>query len=112
MRRSRGPGDGQHLVERRLIGDEIEFDELLSRRAELCAAQVQSLHQRATAVVAQALRIGYRDQEQIQRSRARLASIDQVALNQGVVNPAELLRHLAQPLRLQYSLDCLHHAPG
>jgi hypothetical protein len=35
-----------------------------------------------------------------------------VALHQGVVNPAEMLRHLAQPLRLQQSLYCLHRGPG
>ena len=81
------------------IGDEIELDELLARRAELLGAQVQPLHERGAAVVAQALRIGHRDQEQIQRRGARVAAIDQVALHEGLVNPAELLGHLAQPLR-------------
>ena len=82
-----------------MVGEELEIDELLARRAELLGAQVQSLHERGAAVVAQALRIGHRDQEQIQRRCARVAAIDQVALHQGLINPAELLGHLAQPLR-------------
>ena len=84
----------------------------MARRAELLGAQVQSLHERGAGVVAQALRVGHRDQEQVQRRGARVAAIDQVALHQGVINPAELLRHLAQLLRSQQTLDCLHRAPG
>ncbi len=101
----------QHLVQRRYERDEFELDELLACRAEFLGAQVQSLHQRGAAVVAQALRVGHRDQEQIQRCGACLATIDQVALHQGLINPAELLGHLAQPLRPQQSLDCLHRTP-
>ena len=95
-----------------MIGDQLESDELLPRRAELLAAQVQSLHERAAAVIAQALRIGHRDQEQIQRRCLRGTTIDQVALHESLINPAELRGHLAQPLRSQHSLDGLHHAPG
>ena len=71
------------------------------------------LHEGGAGVVAQALRIGHRDQEQVQRGGTRLAAVDQVALHQGVINPAELLGYLAQPLGPQHSLDyslldCLH----
>jgi hypothetical protein len=106
--RDRGPANGQHLVQRSLVGDEIEVDELLACRAELLGTQVQPLRQRGGAVVAQALRIAHRDQEQIQRGCARVAMIDQVALHQRLINPAELLGHLAQPLGAQHSLDWLH----
>ena len=70
-------------------------------RAELLDAQVQALHEGGATVVAQTLRIGHRDQKQIQRRGTRIATIDQVTLHQGVVNPAEVLRHLAQLLRSQ-----------
>ena len=85
---------------------------LAACRAEFLAAQAQPLHERGAAVGAQALRVGHRDQEQVQRRSACVAAIDQVALHQGLINPAELLGHLAQALRQQQSLDCLHRAPG
>jgi len=44
------------------------------------------------------LGVRHRDQEQIQRGGARLAAIDEVLLYERLVNPAELLRDLAQPL--------------
>lgn len=107
-RRGSGPGNGKHLVQRSLIGEEIELDELLARREEFLGAQVQPLRERGAAVVAQALRVGHCDQEQVQRRCARVAAIDQVALHESLVNPAELLGHLAQPLGPQQLLDCLH----
>ena len=84
------------------------MDELLARRAEFLGAQVQPLRERGPTVVAQALRVGHRDQEQVQRCCTRVATIDQVALHESLVNPAELLWHLAQPLGPQQLLDCLH----
>ena len=92
------PRQGQHLVQRRAIGDELQIDELLARRGELLITQVQPPRQRRRAVVAQALGVGHRDQEQVQRSRARLAAVDEVLLYERLVNPAELLGDLAQPL--------------
>jgi hypothetical protein len=35
-----------------------------------------------------------------------------VPLHEGLVNPAELLGHLTQPLGAQHSLDCLHRGSG
>lgn len=81
---------------------------MLARRAELLGAQVQPLREQAAAVVAQALRVGHRDQKQVQRRCARVAMIDQVTLHEALVNPAELLGHLAQSLGPQQLLDCLH----
>jgi hypothetical protein len=66
--------------------------------ARASRAQVQSLHEGGAAVVAQALGVGHRDQEQVQRSRSRLAAVDEVLLHERLVNPAELLRDLPQPL--------------
>ena len=108
-----GAGKCQHLVQRGPIGDEIEIDELPSRRVEFVDAQVQPLRERGAAVVAQALRIGHREQEQVQRRGACIAAIDQMTLHEGLVNPAELLGHLAQPIGPQKLLDrslldCLH----
>jgi hypothetical protein len=71
---------------------------LLARRGELLIAQVQPPRQRGRAVVAQALGVGHRNQEQVQRSRARFAAVDEVLLYERLVNPAELLGDLAQPL--------------
>ena len=66
---------------------------------------------------AQALGVGDGDQEQVQRGGARVTPVDQVPLYQGLINPAELRRHLAHLLRSQHSLDqdlleCLHLVPG
>lgn len=93
-----GPRQGQHLVQRRAIGDELQIDELLARRGELLITQVQPPRQRRGAVVAQALGVRHRDQEQVQRGRSRFAAVDEVLLHQCLVNPAELLGDLAQPL--------------
>lgn len=82
---------GQHLVQRCPIGDEIQIDELLARRGELLITQAQPPGQRGRAVVAQALGVGHRDQEQVQRGRSRLAAVDEVLLHERLVNPAELL---------------------
>jgi len=80
------------------IGDEIQLDELLACRGELLVTQAQPPRQRGRAVVAQALGIGHRDQEQVQRSRAGLTAVDEVLLHERLVNPAELLGDLAKPL--------------
>lgn len=99
----------KYLVERRLIGDEFDLHELLAGRDKLFDAQVQPRRDRGLAVVAQALGIGHGDQEQIERRGVRVAAIDEVPLHEPLVNPAELLGHLAQPLGPQYLLDGLHH---
>ena len=99
----------KHLVERCLIGDEFDLDELRSRRDKLLATQVQPPRERGLAVVAQALRVGDGDEKQIKRRGARLAAIDEVPLHECLINPTELLGHLAQPLGPQYFLDCPHH---
>ena len=96
--RCHGPRQGQHLVQRRAIGDEIQIDELLARPSELLIAQAQPPCQRRGAVVAQTLSVRHRDQEQVQRGRARLAAVDEVLLNKRLVNPAELLGDQALPL--------------
>ena len=83
----------------------------LARRAELLGAQVQPLRERGVAVVAQALRIGDGDEEQIQRRGARLAAIDEVPPHEGVINPAELRGHLAQPLGRSTRLMVFMAAP-
>ena len=95
-----------------MVGEEIEIDELLARRDQLSAAQAQPLGERGRAVVAQTLRVAHRDQEQIKRRGTRLEAIDEVALHQALVNPAELHWHLAHPLGPQDSLDWLHRGSG
>jgi len=104
-------GNCKHLVERCLIGDEFDLDELRSRRDKLLATQVQPRRERRLAVVAQAVRVGHGDEEQIKRRGARLAAIDEVPLHERMINPTELLGHLAQPLGPQYLLDYSHHGP-
>lgn len=93
------PRKCEYLVKRRPIGDKLDSDELLARRNKFFAAQVQPCSERGLAVVAQALRIGYGDEEQIQRRSLRVAAIDEVPLHKGLVNPTELLGHVAEPLR-------------
>lgn len=88
----------KYLIQRRLIGDKLDRDELLARRNKFLGTQVQPGGERGLAVVAQALRIGYGDEEQIQRRSLRAAPIDEMPLHKGLVNPTELLGNLAEPL--------------
>ena len=88
----------KYLIQRRLIGDKLDRDELLARRNKFLSTQVQSCAERGLAVVAQALCIAYGDEEQIQRRGLRAAPIDEVPLHKGLVNPTELLGNLAEPL--------------
>ena len=110
-RRGHRTGQGQHLVQRRAEGDEIELDELAACRFEVLVAQVQPPRQRRRPVVAQALGVADRDQEQVQRGRTRFAAVDKVLLDERVVNPTELLGDLAQPLGPQKLFDWLHRGP-
>ena len=59
------------------------------------------LYQRRHAVVAQALGVRHRDQEQIQRGGARLTAVDEVLLYERLVNPAELLGDLGAAARAE-----------
>jgi len=102
----------QHLIQRCLIGDEFDIDELRSRRDEFLATQVQPRTERRLAVIAQALRVGDCDEEQIKGCGTRLAPIDEVIPHDALVNPTELRGHLAQPLWTQHSLDDLHCGSG
>lgn len=88
----------KYLIQRRLIGDKLDSDELLARRNKFLGTQVQPCCERGLTVVAQALRIGYGDEEQIQRRGLRAAPIDEMPLHKGLVNPTELLGNLAEPL--------------
>jgi hypothetical protein len=74
----------------------------------LIITQAQPPGQRGRPVVAQALGVRHRDQEQVQRGRARLAAIDEVLLYESLINPAELLGDLANSLGPENLLDCLH----
>lgn len=105
-------GQCEHLVQRCLVGNEIERHELGAGRTQLISAQVQSSGDGGCAVVAQALGVGHRDQEQIQGCGTRVAAINEMPLHQGLVNPAELLGDLAQLLRAQYMFYGLHHDSG
>ena len=62
-------------------------------------------------VVAQALGVADRDQEQVQRGGTQIAAVDEMLLDERVVNPTELLGDLAKPLGPQNLLDCLHRGP-
>ena len=86
---------GKHLVQRCLIGDKFELDELRSRRDQFLVTQVQPRRERGWAVVAQALRVGYCHQEQVKRRCARATAIDEVPLHERLINPTELIGHLA-----------------
>ena len=63
----------------------------------------------AAAVAVDMAKLGglYR-MSKVQRGGARVAAVDQVALHQRLINPAELLGDLAPPLGPQQWLDCLH----
>jgi len=102
----------QYLIQWCLIGDEFEIDELRSRRNQFLATQVQPRPERGLAVIAQALRVGHGDEEQIKGCGTRLAPIDEVIAHDALVNPTELRGHLAQPLWTQHSLDDLHCRSG
>ena len=99
------------MVQRRAVGDELQIDELLACRVEVPFAQMQSPRQRRRPVVAQALGVADRDQEQVQRGGTRVAAVDEMLLDERVVNPTELLRDLSKPLGPQNLLDCLHRVP-
>lgn len=71
------------------------MDELLARRGQFLARQVQPRRERGLAVVAQALRVGYCHQEQVKRCCARAAVIDEMPLHECLINPTELSGHLA-----------------
>lgn len=105
-------GKCEYLVQRWLVGNEIERDELVTCRTQLISAQVQSSGDGGGAVVAQALGVGHRDQEQIQGCAARVTAINEMPLHQGLVNPTELLGDLAHLLRAQYMFYGLHHDSG
>ena len=105
---ARGARQGQHLIQRRAVGDEFQIDELLACTGETLITQAQPPRQRRRAVEAQALGVGHRDQEQIQRGGARIAAVDEVLLYERLINPAELLGDLAKSLGPKYLLDRLH----
>jgi len=85
---------------------------LSTGRAKLVGAQVQSSSDGGCAVVAQALSVGHGEQEQVQGCAAGVAAVNEMALHQGLVNPAELFWHQAQPLGAQHKFDGLHHGSG
>ena len=57
----------QHLIQRRLKGDQVGADEPLARRIELLTRQAETRTHRRVGVVTRALGVGHRGQEQIQR---------------------------------------------
>jgi hypothetical protein len=85
-----------------LVGNELKLNEPLACHSQFLSAEVQARRQCGSAIVAQALRISYGNEKQVQRSHTVVAALDEVALHQRLVNPAEVLGNLAQALRAKH----------
>ena len=97
--RRRRPTQGEHLIQRTLVGDEPDADEVPARPLQLSRLQRQQSADRGVTVVAQALRVSDSDQQQVQRQGRRAAALEATIADQALVYPTEVRRHPAQPLR-------------
>lgn len=104
-----GLGQAEHLGERRVVGDQVEGEEIPAGLGQPSRIPFQASGQTRIAVVAQALGIGDGDQKRIQRSGADVSLLAGVLPHPAVIVPAEMLGHLTQAFRVQ---DPFGRTPG
>jgi hypothetical protein len=86
----------QHLIEGLLETDEPCPDKLPPCRIQGDCIHGKPFADRGVGVIAQALAVGDSDQKKIERCRLVTADVDMAVTDQAVVDPAELLRNVAQ----------------
>lgn len=111
-RSARGILEGEHLVERFAIGDELRGLELTAGGAQLKGVHLEVPAQGRVGVVTEALGIGDRHQEQVERPGPVGAAFQAAVTDQAVVDPAKSAGDLAQPLRSNRVFVDLHIETG
>ena len=95
---------GQDLVERFLVGDQVGLDQLLAGGRQGHRIQVQMPADGRIGVVTQPLDVGDGDQEQIQRPGTMVGAGKIIVADQPMVHPTETWGNVAQPFRPQQML--------
>ena len=96
----------QHLLERFFPGDQSDPGQVAPGALKGASVHGQPFHDGLVAVVAEAHPVADGDQEQVQGRRGVGAGFDMAVTDQPVIEPAELLRHLAEPFGQDWGFGC------
>src|SRR6266853_3077514 len=85
----------QHLIERLLVGDQFRLNQLQASRRQLCCLQAQAPTDGSVGVIAQALNVSHRDQEQVKSQPSVVTTADEAVADQAMVDPTKTGWNLA-----------------
>lgn len=98
----------QHLIERWIIGKQVQPDQIPARTGQSGHIESQAPSQGSVTLGREAMAIGDRDQKEIQSPGGNIGLFNGVLTNQAVIEPTEMLGHLAQAFRVQDPLGRPH----
>ena len=98
----------QYLIEGWVVGNQVQPDQIPTRPGQSGPIDSQATGQGGIAIVREAMTISDRDQKQIKRPGGDISLFDGVFTDQAVIEPTEMLGHLAQAFRVQDPLGRIH----
>lgn len=98
----------EHLIKRWIVSNQVQSDQIPTGMGQSGDIEPQPPGQGGVTLVREAMAIGDCDQKQIQRPGGNIGLFNGVLTDQAVIEPAEMLGHLAQAFRVQDPLGRPH----